>query len=301
MASAITCPPSVIELHAQLGEARQRTLELISDLSDEQMIGPRVDIVNPLRWEVGHVGYFQEYWVLRHFRGEAPTRPEGDSLYDSARIAHDTRWDLPIPSKADTLAYIQRILERVTRRDGIDVGRKIDGYDESYFIRLALLHECMHAEAITYTRQTLGYTAPKIGTAVRRNAREQPAETNDGRYRAAAGPLGDTEVPGGTFMMGSTPDQVFIFDNEQWAHPLTLRAFRIARTAVSNAEFTPFVEDGGYERRELWTDEGWCWRENAQAHPVYWQRQAGGPLASAQLRHLGSARRPPAGAPCQLV
>src|SRR5215471_9483833 len=124
---------SAVELHAQLSEARQRTLELVGDLSDEQMIGPRLDIVNPLRWEIGHVGYFQEHWVLRHFRGEAPTWPEGDRLYDSARIAHDTRWDLPIPSKGDTLAYIERILERILGTNGINRARKIGGYDEAYF------------------------------------------------------------------------------------------------------------------------------------------------------------------------
>jgi iron(II)-dependent oxidoreductase len=32
-----------------LSEARERTLDLIADLSDEQMIGPRLSIVNPLR------------------------------------------------------------------------------------------------------------------------------------------------------------------------------------------------------------------------------------------------------------
>ena len=278
MGTATAFNPSTIELHAQLGEARQRTLELIGDLSDEQMVGPRLDIVNPLRWEVGHVGYFQEYWVLRHFRGEAPTRPEGDRLYDSARIAHDTRWDLPIPSKADTVAYIQRILERITERNEIDAIRKIGGYDEAYFIRLAMLHEYMHGEAITYTRQTLGYTAPKIRIAVGGNGRETGPETGAGEGGAKiGGPLGDAEVPGSTFIMGSTPDQAFAFDNEQWAHPVTLSAFRIARTAVSNAEFAAFVKDGGYQRRDLWTDEGRRWRESAQAeHPVYWQQQAGG-------------------------
>src|SRR5215469_7352350 len=207
MTTAAALHPSAIEPYSQLSEARQRTLELIADLSDEQMIGPRLDIVNPLRWELGHVGYFEEFWVLRHFRGEAPTRPEGDRLYDSARIAHDTRWDLPIPSKADTLAYIQRILERVQERNGIDVSRKINGYDEVYFIRLAMLHEYMHAEAITYTRQTLSYTAPRIGIAVAANGHGPGVGTSDGAgWAKICGALGDVEVPGGTFMMGSTPD-----------------------------------------------------------------------------------------------
>lgn len=266
--------PSPVQLHAQLSEARQRTLELIGDLSDEQMIGPRLDIVNPLRWEIGHVGYFQEYWILRQLRGESPTWPEGDRLYDSARIAHDARWDLPIPSKADTLAYIQRILDRVTKGSATaDGGRKIDGYDEAYFTRLALLHEYMHSEAMTYTRQTLGYTPPSIGIAAARDERESSL----GAGNEGGGSLGDAEIPGGTFMMGSTPDQTFVFDNEQWAHPVARNPFRIARTAVSNAQFAAFVEDNGYEQREFWTDEGWRWRDNAQVElPVYWRRRAGG-------------------------
>src|SRR5215469_13104464 len=216
MGTATAFNPSTIELHAQLGEARQRTLELIGDLSDEQMVGPRLDIVNPLLWEVGHVGYFQEFWVLRHFRGEAATRPEGDGLYDSARIAHDTRWDLPIPSKAQTIDYIQRILERITKGSTrIDSGRKVGGYDEGYYTRLALLHEYMHAEAITYTRQTLGYTPPRIGIASVGNGHEVSSTGGNGGISArGAGPLGDAQIPGGTFMMGSPPDEAFAFDNE---------------------------------------------------------------------------------------
>src|SRR5207237_744531 len=78
-------------------DARARTLALVAGLSDEQLMGPRLPIVNPLRWEVGHVGWFQEDWALRHARDEGPLRADGDRLYDSARVAHDPRWDLPLP------------------------------------------------------------------------------------------------------------------------------------------------------------------------------------------------------------
>jgi iron(II)-dependent oxidoreductase len=78
-----------------LREARRRTLALVADLDDQQMIGPRLAIVNPLRWEIGHVAWFQEYWLLRHLLGRSPTLAAGDSLFDSAKVAHDTRWDLP--------------------------------------------------------------------------------------------------------------------------------------------------------------------------------------------------------------
>src|SRR5215467_13508198 len=139
-----------------LREARSRTVTLVADLDDEQMIGPRLEIVNPLRWEIGHVAWFQEYWLLRHVLKLSPTLAAGDALFDSAKVAHDTRWDLPLPSKAETIAYTQEILDRV-----LDEYHPEDP-DASYFLSLALFHEDMHAEAITYTRQTLGYSAPKF-------------------------------------------------------------------------------------------------------------------------------------------
>ena len=46
-----------------IGDARQRTLELIAGLDSQQLIGPQIDTVNPLLWEIGHVAYFYELWI----------------------------------------------------------------------------------------------------------------------------------------------------------------------------------------------------------------------------------------------
>ncbi len=260
---------STAQLILELQEARARLLELVADLDDAQMLGPRLDIVNPLRWEIAHVAWFQEYWCLRHLRGFEPLRPlphlHADKLYDSARVAHDTRWDLPLPSKRDTLNYIQQILYRVLEEADKSLGEKVcdaRGYDEAYFLTLALLHEDMHNEAITYTRQTLGYTQPQL-----------PCSNDFSRSAVkTATTRGDAHIPGGTFMLGSKPEDGFVFDNEQWAYAVTVAPFAIACTAVSNAEFAAFVNDGGYARQEHWSDAAWEWRLNAQAqYPVYWQ------------------------------
>ncbi len=67
-----------------------------------------------------------------------------------------------------------------------------------------------------------------------------------------------------------------MFDNEKWAHPVELPAYAISRSPVSNAEFHAFVDDGGYARRELWSDAGWAMREQlALGHPRYWRQEAG--------------------------
>ena len=245
-----------------LREARRRTLALVADLDDQQMIGPRLAIVNPLRWEIGHVAWFQEYWLLRHLLGRSPTLAAGDSLFDSAKVAHDTRWDLPLPSKAEVIVYTQRILDRVCD----EYYRHTPPKDAAYFLSLALFHEDMHAEAVTYTRQTLGYAAPRLTqTTAGRNPSPEPQIKP-----------GDAFIPGGTFLLGNAHDQTFAFDNELCAHEVHVEPFSISRTAVTNAEFAAFVDDRGYEHREWWSDIGWQWRESTNAkHPLYWKSDEG--------------------------
>jgi iron(II)-dependent oxidoreductase len=262
------------QLIEALGETRARTLELVNDLSDEQLIGPRLQIVNPLQWEIGHLAWFQEFWVLRHFGGQPPILTQGDELYDSAGVAHDTRWDLPLLERDETLAYMQRVLERVINQASDEAGlTDSEGYNQDYFLNLVLLHEQMHDEAITYTRQTLSYPAPAISAANKIRFAKQDAplpQTNNDL-------TSDAEIPGDKFILGSDREQGFTFDNERLAHEIEIASFAISKTAVTNGEFKHFVEDGGYRRSELWSAEGWQWRTAVMAeHPVYWQQEENG-------------------------
>jgi iron(II)-dependent oxidoreductase len=270
------------QLIAALKETRARTLELVHDLSEAQLMGPRSKIVNPLRWEIGHVAWFQEFWILRHRGSQPPILKHGDELYDSARVAHDTRWDLPLLATDETLAYMERVLERVIEQAGDESRGLMDaaGYDQEYFLNLVLLHEQMHDEAITYTRQTLSYPPPVIGIAGKQA--DSPVVVNNVRLAEQNEPFAqtddlltvDAEIPGGRFILGSAHEQGFVFDNEQLAHEVEIAPFAISKTAVTNGEFKHFVEDGGYRRSEVWGAEGWQWRTAVRAeHPVYWRRE----------------------------
>jgi iron(II)-dependent oxidoreductase len=260
------------QLIEALKETRARTLELVDDLNDEQLMGPRLKIVNPLRWEIGHMAWFQEFWVLRHLAKQPPILKQGDELYDSARVAHDTRWDLPLLDRDKTLAYLERVLERVIEQASSESPslKDAEGYDQEYFLNLVLLHEQMHDEAITYTRQTLSYPAPTFTLT-----NKVPfAEHDEALGQTCDDLTRDTQIPGGKFILGSTHEERFIFDNEQLAHDVEIAPFAISKTAVSNRQFRDFVEDRGYKRSELWTAEGWQWRTDVGAeHPVYWRRE----------------------------
>src|SRR5436305_418700 len=123
-----------------LVDARSRTLESASDLTDEQMMAPRLRIVNPPLWEIGHLTWFQEYWNLRRQGGDTfgPSVLENaDELYNSMEVAHDTRWNLPLLSREDTLGYMQRILDDTLHK--LHTEGPTD--ENTYFALLAIFHE----------------------------------------------------------------------------------------------------------------------------------------------------------------
>jgi iron(II)-dependent oxidoreductase len=243
-------------------DARQRTMDLVADLHDEQLIGPQLATVNPLLWEIGHLSWFSERFVLREALQEAPILAQADAIYDSGAIPHDTRWYLQLPSREQTLGYMAQVRDRTVERlldpRCTDVVRHLALY--------AVLHEDVHTEAITYTRQTLGYSAPQL-----------PGLSGTAIGDVDAGPLpGDVEVPGGVHLLGALRADRFVYDNEKWAHPVRVAPFSMARAQVTQSEFAAFVDDGGYDRPELWgAGAQWLAQSGATA-PAHWRRSESG-------------------------
>lgn len=262
--------PAPSTLRTWIRDARTTTLELIADLSDEQLRVAKLPIVNPLDWEVGHVAYFQELFALREIDGRDLIIEGADQLFDSIEIDHEVRWDLALPSRNKLVAYLNQIRDDLIATIPDPTANRAHWYRQL----LSVFHEDMHDEALSYTRQTMGYSQPKLSL---------PLDTN----KCDAGPLtGDVFIAGGRFRLGAEQNEErFVFDNEQWAHEVDVNPYAIARAPVTQAEFAAFVDDGGYQQRRLWSDEGWSWRKTVQAeHPMYWRRNPEG--GSWQRRHF---------------
>ncbi len=231
-------------LSSDLVAARDHFSRIIAGLDGERLFGPKLAIVNPPLWEIGHVGWFQEHWCLRWADGKRARPsilPNADRLYDSSNVAHDTRWGLPLPDLAATRSYLSEVLDRTLNR----LAREPDNEELRYFVRLCTLHEDMHAEALHYTRQTLGYPDPEIGAATRTDS----------------GPRPDVAFPASTVRLGAERgEERFVFDNEKWAHDVEVAPFEIAPRVVTNAQFIEYVELGGKPPR-YWQQVGGAWYE----------------------------------------
>ncbi len=242
-----------------LRESREYTFSLVNHLADSQWEVPRWEIVNPLRWEVGHIGFFQELFCVRWRpddpRGErmASCLPGADALYDSRTVAHERRWDLALPGRDAIQAYLGATLERT-----LEVVRAGDAQARER-CRLALLHEDMHGEAILMSLQSVGLPAPARTWATR---------------SSVLPPCVDIGYEGGLLMQGSPRDASrYVFDNEKWAHPVRVAPFTIASRPVTCGEFAAFVDAGGYQQEAYWAGEGARWRAQARPEaPRYWRR-----------------------------
>ena len=263
-----------------LGAQRADSLRLFA--ATRAALGGRLEIrygdeLNPPLWELGHVGWFEEFWLARNterLRGAAarleapraaPLRPGADALYDSSQIAHARRWHLNLPDAAGTLTDLARIRERTLRL----LHSSADSDDALYFFRLALMHEAMHFEAGAMIAQGLALDVSEALAAV------APAASH-----AAAELL----VPAGTVTVG-THEGGFAFDNELGAHRIELPAFAIDRGPVTWAAYLPFIEAGGYDQPKCWTTAGWAWRQRELANglPRYLSRGDDGTWQRAQF------------------
>jgi len=263
-------PPAAAR--AALLAARQRTLALADDVrAGLGAAFPRIPYapqLNPPLWELGHVAWFQEWWLARNRQcalgaacdpdhARPPSLlPQADDWYDSSRVAHRTRWELPLPDWHATRDYLERTLAGTLQL--LDALPPDAGDDLLYFFRLTALHEEMHAEAAIYMAQTLAFA---VRTDVALPARDVAAEL---------------ELPAQRFELGAA-GAGFAFDNELQRHEVGVPAMGIDAEPVTWARFVPFVEAGGYEQPRWWSAAGLDWLgRHGVPHPERVRRSGNG-------------------------
>ena len=255
-------------LAAALRDSRRVTLQYVNDLSAVQWSPSAQTGVNPMAWELAHLAWFAEFWILRgpHHRDaqglahaqHTPRFARPDALFDSARLAHAQRWVEPMPTRAKLEVMLEGQLEACIQAIPNDSDDAQPQDNALYFHRLALFHEDMHGEAFCWLRAALGYPAPAgllMPTVPARKLLAVPA---------AEVRLGfDVQEPG------------FAFDNEYPTLSVSLQGFAIDSAPVSAMDFAGFVDAGGYNNPQYWPAEAGVWRaQSACTHPQRWRRNA---------------------------
>ena len=277
---------NAVQLATAFQDTRAGTLALFDCFTavglDQPVNVPPLPIVNPPLWELGHLSWFAEWYILREATSSDPASAvrnslltKGDDWFDSNTVPHRQRWSLDLPSAGAMKTYCFEVFDRVLDK----LSRATDDDVTLYPYRLALAHEAMHGEAFSYTLQTLR-VAPPASLA----AQIIPAWAQ-----------GQIRFAGGTMTQGiSIPESGFVFDNEQSAFRVQVPSFSIDSTLISNAQYGEFIGDAGYQNPAYWTTAGraWLMRQSCSA-PRAWLRDGQRWICERFDRHIGLVANEP--------
>jgi ergothioneine biosynthesis protein EgtB len=248
---------------------RQRTLDLCAPLEIEDYgVQPAADS-SPPKWHLGHTTWFFETFLLkRHARDYRIFHPAYERIFNSYYQSVSPPYPkeqlgrLSRPTVADVTAYrthvdaaMETLLAELTDDDALAA------------VELGLQHEQQHQELLLTVIKRIFGSSPLCPT-----------------YRAAP-PIGNADYwvahrlidcAGGRVEIGH-PGDGFAFDNEHPRHDVLLWPYRIANRLVTNTEYLEFIEDGGYDRPELWLADGWASRQADRlgSAPLYWRQEDG--------------------------
>jgi ergothioneine biosynthesis protein EgtB len=228
---------------------------------------------NPIVFYEGHLPAFSVIALLKRGFGRPGVDPAMERLFERGidpdsvdtavpRSGAATVW----PSRADVLAFGERadsaILDVLEAFDADTSAMRTRDARQVEGIFTALEHEAMHQETLLYMWHRLPH-----------DQKTAPAPV---RYELGPAPLPSTvRVPSGVATLGANRAEIpFGWDNEFGELRVPVDAFEIDAHSVTNGDFLAFVDDGGYRKRELWSEAGWHWREAERiAQPTFWSRE----------------------------
>jgi iron(II)-dependent oxidoreductase len=258
-----SAPPSKQEIADLLTEARERTLLLISVLSDEELHQQHDPLMSPIIWDVGHIAHFEELWLTQNLDGPIEFS-EMPGLYNPFEHPRATRASLALPTLAEMMGRLREIRGRVL--DRLNIVQFDDANPllrEGYVYNMVLQHEYQHNETILQTLQLKKgepYHAPRRVTFAPRPV-AWPEMVSFGGGRVSIG----------------TQDRTAAYDNERPQHSIELPPFQIDRYPVANGQYLEFIQGNGYERKEFWSEGGRRWlAESGAVTPKYWSRAGDG-------------------------
>jgi iron(II)-dependent oxidoreductase len=228
-----------------LEEARQRTLQLVAPLTDEELNRVYSPILSPLAWDLGHIANFEELWLVQTAGDREPLHGDLGRFYDAIENPRATRNELPILRGDELRTYLEDVRERALDvLDDVDLESGEDPLLAGGFVyELLIAHEHQHTETMLQLIQMIDGYEP-----VEQVAPPSPdPSAGDGPEMVL--------VEGGTVEVGAGPDG-FAYDNERPRHSVELDAFLIDRMPVTNGAYAEFMAETDAEPPMYWERDG---------------------------------------------
>jgi ergothioneine biosynthesis protein EgtB len=259
---------------------RQQSLEACKLLVIEDFGLQAEAFTSPPKWHLAHTSWFFETFLLRPYLKKYQSPEERyqilfNSYYNGVgeQFSRSHRGLLSRPTVDEVMTYRTHVDDAVGELIE-ELMRQLENPQRQSILdrcRLGIEHEQQHQELFyTDLKYSLSgnpllpsYSEYRRGEAL---ADEELAPVADMRWCEYKGGLVSVGVESG---LASATN--FAFDNEGPRHNVYLNPFALGSRLVTNQEFQAFVDDGGYQRHELWLSDGWATvQEKNWCQPLYW-------------------------------
>lgn len=267
----LTMPTVAHDLLERMWDARRRGDALFQIVRPDSIYERPIAERHRIIFYVGHLEAF-DWNLLGQCFGQRPFSPELDRLFAfgidpvGGGLPDDRPSDWPsLDVVHDYVAQTRRALDEKLSEENLDSRTDArEGFPLSTLLNVAVEHRLMHLETLAYMLHQLPLDR-KVRQVAPPDLPPSPIES-----RMISIPAGRTTLglPRGSDEFG--------WDNEYESDTRDVSAFEIDQYKVTNRRYLDFMNAGGYESREFWSDDDWNWRtSHGVSHPVFWRQAAG--------------------------
>jgi gamma-glutamyl hercynylcysteine S-oxide synthase len=252
------------KIYRDFYQCRMKTLALFEDIDEATFCHHAHPAFSPVGWHFGHIAYTESLWLLERTAGFPCLFPQYRQLFAADGLPKTERVKLPNPEE------IRDYLDTI-RDKALYYLNTADVIKQERLWRFLLQHESQHNETITFVLELI--KSQKSYLPRPHNA----SLLKSGNPPTQLAPLPPTplsadiiEIPAGEFEMGN--DSTDALDNERTVRKIYLNTYWIDRYPVTCGQYRAFMEAGGYQNPEWWSQAGWEWQQIEQViQPLYWR------------------------------
>ncbi|MBZ9652825.1 5-histidylcysteine sulfoxide synthase [Psychroflexus montanilacus] len=244
--------------------------QLYNTLKDEEAFYMRADpLRHPIIFYYGHTSvFFVNKLVLAGLLPEH-INPHFESIF--AIGVDEMSWDdlneenYDWPTVAEVREYRKTVKAEITKLiKELPLELPINWENAFWPILMGIEHQNIHIETSSVLIRQL--PIEKLQTGIFTNVCHED-------HSVVANEL--IAIKGSEIQLGKVPNHpLYGWDLEYGSFEEQVEDFKASKYLVSNAEFLEFIEDGGYQDKKWWTEEGWSWCTYKEAeHPQFWIKE----------------------------
>jgi iron(II)-dependent oxidoreductase len=246
------------ELLNELQLLQNEVVNLVSQIPKQHYKQQFHPELSPLGWHLGHCIFIELYWI----REQCLNDPIDDSLKSLyfPELSHKPSRGAVLPEQSELLVWAKQtqVENRELLQSLLNSKNKNILLENNFLIHFLIQHYSQHVETMhmALTERQLQLQPTNISI----NKKEQKTDSSEFKH-----------IKSGLYEVG-TDNKEYPYDNERPLHTKQIESFSISNLPVSNLEYKQFMEDGGYAKKEYWTETGWAWvNENQFKHPHHWR------------------------------